>query len=61
MEKIKFEVLKKEAFEEGQNDTHVANELIASAQLYIEEQENLTDKQRDVLMEEYHQGFKSGI
>jgi len=58
MIKEKFEELKTEAREAGENDTHTENTLIEGAQYYIDEiTEELTDEEHDELIEQYRLGF----
>lgn len=60
--KKRFEELKQEAWDEGNNDT-LADEIIGEhALLWLDEVEDtITDAQRDELIEQYYQGFKAGI
>jgi len=57
MTKDKLKKQIEDAMDEGRNDTHVDNELIQSAQLYVEEIKGLTDKQQDEVLNAYMEGF----
>lgn len=59
MEDSKFLALKKEAYEDAENNTCLEDILCEHAQQFIDEKdsEDLTDEQREELVEVYRQGF----
>ena len=53
----RFKELKLEAFEAGENDTVTEDHLVQGAELWLDIPEELTDEQRNELIEEYRLGF----
>lgn len=55
----RFQELKNEAFEAGENDTITEDYLLEGAQLWLDLPDELTDEQRDELTNVYRKGFMS--